>query len=337
MGATAVILFAVPNSPMARPWAVVGGHLLSGSIGMLCAHWDAAPWAASAAAVGLSILAMHLSRCLHPPGGASALIPVLGGNAVTEQGPQFLLLPLGLNVITLLATALIFQSLRRQPRSRLTEVPSDPPPLERLGIRGEDVHAAVLEMNAFVDISEDDLNTLYNLAATHAYRREFGTLTCAHIMTRGIVAVEFGDDLERIWKLMQQRGIAAIPVIDRGRHVLGMITLADFLRHAGNAGFRGLGDRLRDLTRRTTDVISSKPEVAGQIMTRPAATAREDTPITEIAEWFAADTRHIAIVDAQGRLTGLVAPADLIGAMHRMIDGPTSAEAGPGPTAATAS
>jgi CBS-domain-containing membrane protein len=71
-------------------------------------------------------------------------------------------------------------------------------------------------------------------------------------------------------------------------------------------------------------------------VTRPAETAREDTPITEIAQRFAADMWHLAIVDAQGKLTGLVGPVDLIGTMSRMIDARTCTEPAPADIKATA-
>lgn len=335
MGASAVIVFAVPNSPMARPWAIVGGHLISGSLGLLCARWNSEPWVAAAAAVGLSILAMHLSRCLHPPGGASALIPTLGGMTVQEHGIQFLLMPLALNVTSMLAASLVFQILRRRANAGRTEARTDPPPLERLGIRTADLHNAVLEMNAFVDISEDDLRALYNLAAKHAVRREFGAITCAHIMTREVVAVEFGEDLETIWRHFEHTGVRALPVVSRGRQVLGMITPTDFLRHSRHGGFEGFGDRFRHLIRRTTAVTSSKPEVAGQIMSRPALTAREDLPIAEVAVQLAGDIRQIAIVDAQDKLTGLVTQSDLIGALQRALAARTWATPESGDTDAT--
>jgi CBS domain-containing membrane protein len=174
-------------------------------------------------------------------------------------------------------------------------------------------------MNAFVDISEDDLTALHNLAARHAVQREFGTITCAHIMTRDVVTVEFGEDLDTTWQHFEQASARALPVISSGRHVLGMITPTDFLRHSRHGGFQGLGDRLRHLIRRTTDMTSSKPEVAGQIMSRPAITAREDMPIVEVAVQLAGDIRQVAIVDAQDKLTGLVTQSDLIGAMQRVL------------------
>lgn len=86
MGASAVILFAMPYSPVARLWSLIGGHFISAVIGILCSLWVPQMWIAASLAVGLSVFAMHLARCLYPPGGASALIPVLGGESIKALG-----------------------------------------------------------------------------------------------------------------------------------------------------------------------------------------------------------------------------------------------------------
>jgi len=79
MGASDVILFFIPNSPLAQPWPFIGGQLCSAFIGMSCALHITETAFASAVAVGGSILVMLLLRCLHPPGAATALAPVMGG------------------------------------------------------------------------------------------------------------------------------------------------------------------------------------------------------------------------------------------------------------------
>ena len=334
MGASAVILFAVSHSPMAHPWPLVGGHMLSGLIGVLCARLIPDIWPAAAISVGSALFLMHVSRCLHPPGGASALIPVLGGEGIRSLGFQFLLTPLALNVAVMLILALI---LNRVPKARVPAGAARPavttqvdlPPLERLGIRTEDLRAALRDMNAFVDVSADDLNAIYNLAANRAYRREFGELNCARIMTRGLITVEFGTGLEETWKLMQDRKVKAIPVIDRGRHVIGIITLTDFFRHARLERFDGLGGKLRQLIQRTPTVTSNKPEVAGQIMTAPVVTAREDSPIADLVPLLSERGIHqIPIVDESNKLTGLVTQSDLIAALYRNLSPETSHQAG---------
>lgn len=321
MGASAVILFAIPSSPMARSWPLVGGHFISASIGILCARHVEALWWSGALAVGLSIFAMQLTRCLHPPGGASALIPVLGGEPIRQLGFQFLLTPLALNVAVLLLLSQLQHRLMAGGKAPAPVVQTrDVPSLERLGLRGEDLRAALKDLNAFVDIGEDELADIYNRAAGHAYRREFGEVTCRMIMSRDLVTAEFGDDLESVWGLMQTRRIKALPVIDKGRHVLGIITLSDFFRHACVDRPANLGARLYQLIRPTPTVESCKPEVAGQIMSSPVITGRCDWHIAELAPVLSERGIHqVPIVDERGKLEGLVTQSDLIAALYRNL------------------
>ena len=118
MGASAVLLFAVPHGPLSQPWAVFGGHLVSATIGVSCARLNVDPVIASALAVALSISAMHYLRCIHPPGGATALTAVAGGDAVHMLGFQYVLTPVLLNVMVILLVAILFNfpfSWRRYP------------------------------------------------------------------------------------------------------------------------------------------------------------------------------------------------------------------------------
>jgi CBS domain-containing membrane protein len=207
MGASSVILFAVPHSPMARSWSIAGGHLLSALIGVICARLVHDVWAAAGLAVGLSVFLMYVTRCLHPPGGATALVAALGGGSVQTMGLQFLLTPVALNVLTLIFLSRLFRLPQRsqkiaahpEPRS-----PEEPTPLERLGIRTADLRAALRDMDTFVDVGEDELNAIYERAADRVLRREFGDVTCAHIMSRNLFAVEFGEPLEAAWELVRR-------------------------------------------------------------------------------------------------------------------------------------
>lgn len=321
MGASAVILFAMPHSPVAKPWALIGGHFISSTIGILCAQWIAPTWAAAASAVGLSIFAMHLARCLHPPGGASALIPVIGGESVKALGFQFLLTPLALNVLVMLLISLAYQHfLLPKPGPQASPAGTAPKPMERLGIQAEDIHAALADMDEFIDIGERELNTIYNLAAARAFRRGFGESSAAQIMTPDPLAVEFGTDLEEAWTLMRQHKIKALPVIDRGRHVIGILTLSDFFRHARAEQFRSLGVKLRDLLRQSTTVTSDKPEVVGQIMASPAITAGQGQDLAGLARLLTERGIHqIPIVDGRNKLVGLITQTDLIAALYRSL------------------
>lgn len=108
MGATAVLLFAMPHGHMSQPWPVLGGHLVSAAIGVACARWLPDMQLAAALAVALAIGLMHYLRCLHPPGGATALTAVIGGDSIHALGFQFLATPVLANLAMILLIAVLF-------------------------------------------------------------------------------------------------------------------------------------------------------------------------------------------------------------------------------------
>lgn len=166
MGASAVLLFAVPASPLAQPWPVVGGNLLSALVGVAVAKTLSTGVLGAGVAVGLAILVMSLARCLHPPGGAAALSAVIGGPAVVEAGWRFALVPVGVNAVALLAFGLAFHRLhgRRYPHR------AAPVPVPRR-FEAADLDQALAEAGEAFDIAREDLEHLLGLAEAAADRR----------------------------------------------------------------------------------------------------------------------------------------------------------------------
>jgi CBS domain-containing membrane protein len=121
MGASSVLLFAVPHGPLSQPWALLGGHVIPALIGVTCARWLGADLMLTAAvAVALSITAQYILGCLHPPGGATAMFAVLGGDKVHALGYQYVWSPVLLDALVLLAVAIAFNypfAWRRYPQS----------------------------------------------------------------------------------------------------------------------------------------------------------------------------------------------------------------------------
>ena len=101
MGAAAVIVFQFPESPAAQPWSIIGGHLLSATIGVVVSQLVDDRTVAAGLAVGLSLGAMQVCRCMHPPGGGTAMVAVLGGAAIQDAGFRFVILPTLVNAIIL--------------------------------------------------------------------------------------------------------------------------------------------------------------------------------------------------------------------------------------------
>jgi CBS domain-containing membrane protein len=112
-GASAVLIYGVINSPLAQPRNLIGGHLLSALIGVSVGYLISAPWLAAGLAVSLSIVVMQITKTLHPPGGATALIAIIGSPKVKSLGYMYVLSPIFTGVIILLAVALIFNNITR--------------------------------------------------------------------------------------------------------------------------------------------------------------------------------------------------------------------------------
>ncbi|MDT0689575.1 HPP family protein [Salegentibacter sp. F188] len=115
-GATAVLLYGATNSPLAQPRNLIGGHLLSSIIGILAIKLIPFPdllWLTCALAVSLSIVVMQITKTMHPPGGATALIAVIGGEKIQNLGLMYVINPVLSGVFILLVTALIFNNLSK--------------------------------------------------------------------------------------------------------------------------------------------------------------------------------------------------------------------------------
>lgn len=168
MGASAVLLFAAPHGALSQPWPVLGGHVVSALIGVACARWlGGEPMLAASLAVALSIAAMYGLRCLHPPGGATALYAVLGGETVHALGYGYLFSPVLLNVIVLLAVAVAFNSplaWRRYPQCWYRRSQASAAPVEESMIPHSSLVYALSQIDTFVDVSEEDLQRIYALA-----------------------------------------------------------------------------------------------------------------------------------------------------------------------------
>jgi len=174
MGASAVLLFAVPHGALSQPWPVIGGHMISAFIGVSCQQWLPEGFMTAGLAVGLAVGVMYYLRCIHPPGGASALTAVIAGNEITGMGYQFLLYPLLLNVVVMLLIALSFNFLfpwRRYPahiNTRHHSENSSLVPTSDYVLTTEDFNAAIHEHDSFVDITEEGLTELLEKAKQHA-------------------------------------------------------------------------------------------------------------------------------------------------------------------------
>jgi CBS domain-containing membrane protein len=320
LGASALLAFAMPASPLAQPWSVIGGNTLSALVGIVCAHVFRDPTLGAAVALGTALLLMVQLRCLHPPGGAAAVLMMITHTTAYD----YAVFPVLVNSLLLVLMAMVYNSLtgRAYPRA---QVRSDAPGLRPVAARrftSADLDAALARYNQVVDISRADLEALLEDAEMAAYQRKLGAVRCGDVMSREPVSVQFGASLQEAWTLMRERRIKALPVVDRAQRICGIVTTADFMRIAGTDGHEGLQARLKQVLRASGKTHSDKPEVVGQIMTRSVRVASEDRLLSDLVPVFAEDGHHhIPIIDAEQRLAGMITQTDLVRALYHAPGG----------------
>lgn len=295
MGASAVLVFAVPASPLAQPWSVIGGNTISALIGVAVRMAVPDPVLATGIGVGLAIAVMSLARCLHPPGGAAALTAVLAGPAVASSGFMFALLPVGVNSVLLTLIGFGFHKLSRHsyphrpaPTPANLHATADPAPTLRVGFQTADIDAALSDLDDTFDISREDLDRLLRQVELRALARKHGVITCAELMSRDIVSIDADASARDARRLLLAHNVRVLPVLAGGR-LAGTIGL----REAGGEG-------------QVSDVMS------------PAATARPDAPAFGLVPVLTDGRTHAVIVVGEDRgVLGVVTQTDLLAAMSR--------------------
>jgi CBS domain-containing membrane protein len=325
MGASAVILFIMPTSPLAQPWPLVGGQLVSAVIGVASAQVFTDTVFASACAVGGSVLVMLLLRCLHPPGAATALTPIMAG-AMSSIGYDFILLPVALNVAIMLLMAIVinrwllrydYPTAPHQAENKKHQYSPLIQPSQRVGISEQDLEQALENRDMFMDVSAGDLSKLLTDAQLQSFKRYSGNITCADIMIKNIMTVEYGTEVEEAWNIMHSEKLKAMPVLDRARRIIGIITWNDFFKFINVGANETFQDKFRAFIRRTPEVSASKPESVGHIMTSSVSVLPETAHIAELIPLMSNQGyRQIPIVNNEERLVGMVYQANLIAALY---------------------
>ena len=157
MGASAVLVFMLPASPLAQPWPLLGGNLIAAAIGLVLNQLVPQPVLAAALAVGLAILAMRLTNSLHPPAGGTALLTALAAPPVQAAGWHFLLWPVAINVLAMGIVGWGWNRLTGHSwPHRMAAAPASPTPM----IRAEHIDAVFDSWDEDLDIDRADLHAL---------------------------------------------------------------------------------------------------------------------------------------------------------------------------------
>ncbi|CAM3986627.1 HPP family protein [Aeromonas bestiarum] len=322
MGASAVLLFAAPASPLAQPWSILVGNGVSALMGVLSAQLIPEMALASGVAVMLAIAAMFLTRSLHPPGGAVALTAVIGGEGIRQLGVGYVLLPVLLNSLLLLMLALFYNRLlgRRYPNSGKAQPnrhqTADPQPSERIATQATAIDLALEQHGELLDISRQDLQALLQEAQLHALRARVGTVRVQDVMSRDLILIGPDQPAMAAWRLLSHHQIKALPVVDEAGHLAGIITLHDLMI-----------DRVLQQPRGAAALAALR---VADLMTRDVSTARRYQPLYDLVAAFSdGGLHHMPVVDGE-QLVGMLTQSDMVAALFTLALQPALAEADQG-------
>ena len=309
MGASAVLLFAVPASPLAQPWPLIGGNTVSALVGVSCGLLLGHTGLAAGVAGLLAIGAMLALRCLHPPGGAVAVTAVLGGATITSLGYRFALWPVAVNSAVMLLVALVINHLAgrhypHQPGAQPHHT-RDPLPSHRLGFTHDDLQRALQRQGALLDISAQDLEAILVEAQWLAARREWVGIRCQDIMSRDVIGIGPRDSVDEAWARLALHKVKALPVMESDGTLAGIVSLHDFF----------IGHSAPDPRR--MPVMSTARHVQ-DIMTRKVRAARPEQPLADVVGLFSdGGLHHMPVIDDTRRVVGMITQSDVVAALFQ--------------------
>ena len=300
LGATAVLVFCVPNSPLAQPWSSIVGNVTAALVTLLVLRIVPAPWSVGVA-VGAAITAMMFVRALHPPGGAVALLTALDPGVAREAGLLFALMPVGLTTAVLVLAAIVYnRATGRVYPFRQPETDETGNPALRLGLTTEQLGELLHRFNQSTNLGVADLGRLLAAAEAEAAQHRFDGTTCADVMTTGLIKVRPDTPLSDAARLFRSHSIKSLPVVDEDMVLRGLVLQADLL-HVVAAQDRPAAWRQRSPRRTISDVM------------RPADRAvPDDMPVGVLLNRLAAQGSEVVPVTREQRLVGILTRSDIM-------------------------
>ncbi|WP_028956955.1 HPP family protein [Sulfitobacter sp. 20_GPM-1509m] len=321
-GASSVLLFAVPNSPLAQPWSAIVGNTVAALVGVAVCFLVADPALRIALAVGLAITATILCRAVHPPAGAVAMTAAMSPDAIAHLGFWFALTPIAVGTISLVLLAALYARLtgRRYPLRQFddpsTHGTEDRNPTERLGLSEEELTGILERYRQSFNLGVEDLARLIGAAELQAAAQSSGPLSAQDIMSRGLVTVSPETPLGEIADLFRQHRFTSLPVVGVDQTFLGVIFQMHLISQARDDALR-LDRGFQAAFRRLLDRDREEPMTAADIMSVVGPRATGYTPIGALLPMMAeGDTDAVPVLE-YGKIVGIVTRTDLIAALSR--------------------
>lgn len=184
-------------------------------------------------------------------------------------------------------------------------------------ISEEDLRAALREMRTYMDITEEDLRKIYDIALRHAEERTATRVVVGEAMTRDVISVRPDADLHEVARLISEHRVSGLPVVDEGNRVVGVVSEADILALAGLKREHTFKDLIRHLLGEPVAERKAGRRVA-DVMTSPAITIGPDQDIRDAADVLESRRiKRLPVVDPERRLLGVISRADIVKAISR--------------------
>ena len=300
LGASAVLIFAVPNAPLAQPWSAITGNVVSAAVAILVLK-TMPGIAVPAIAVGGATLAMLLTRSLHPPGGAVALLATLEHETVLEIGFWFALIPVGVLTAALVIGGIFFNRLtgRHYPFRHSATAENMQMPESRLGLSNDEISDLLRRFNQAPNIGAVDLGRLLESAEREAATHRFDGVTCAEIMTEDLIFVAPETSIAGVAQKFRRCAIKSLPVLGGSGKLLGVILQFDVID--------GLMNSRLALRRH-----SHKCLTALDIMRPAGNTVPPDMPVGHLLNRLAVQGVEFVPVTEGDRLVGIITRSDVV-------------------------
>jgi len=316
IGASAILVFAVPHGKLSQPWPVIGSHMIAATVGISCAKFIPELVIAAGVSVSLSALIMYLLRCLHPPGGGTALGVVYASSETIEIGYNFVFNPVLVDCLLLVGLGLLLNNIVPNRSYPYALKPSNKKNLDDYRLTQADISQALEKMGIYVDVTKAELSHIYAIARDIAEHRRFNTLKCQDVMSQPVISVEYGDDIETIWALLSENKIRALPVVDNRSRLLGMVTITDILKQVAPESHQGMGDKFRKFIKKTDGIYTDKLEYAGHLMSKNIITVNQNESLDVVIETIEqSNKRHIPVLDDNQCLVGMITAKNVLKAL----------------------
>ena len=183
----------------------------------------------------------------------------------------------------------------------------------------DDLRAALKEMKAYMDVTEEDLKKIYEIALRHARERIVSRILVKDIMMTTVVSIKRNADLHEAARLLSENRISGMPVVDDNNRVIGVISEADVLMLAGMKREHTFKDILRNILGEPVPARSGGNKVE-DVMSFPPITSKADDEVMEVAKIFEERRiKRLPVVDNDGKLLGIVSRADIVRAIGKKI------------------